>query len=385
MVPNLAVVAFAVVMLGLVWLLQAQENQNQKNALARDMQWAEQTIRLHTEGTEEFLAQTARDIATGELDQDGFQVRANQFIANNPELANIVWVSPARTVKWSAPFDTTDWLVGNSLHSDQEAAFEAAQERGRPVYGQPYTHPPGRPMFELYVPVRIVQIDAPYAADQQQRQPPPGGAAGQQAQGKQGDRQPLDAQARPYRQRTMIIPPAGQRHQRKRHAQSAQQAGRRRDCAQAPSHSGQTGQHGHDNANAAAARRRNLVRTALPRQVQQSASMGIADRASRQQGGDQEPRQQPSDGRQHHHVIRRPHHGLAESSSSSCSWGIANGAPWRRNRIGCSDTWPGLRAACGSGRAGSGNSPAPRLRSCPSWRRAASSIRVPTGAGATGW
>ena len=154
MAPNLAVVAFAVVMLGLVWLLQTQESRSEKNALARDVQWAEQTIRLHTLGTEEFLAQTARDLATGSLDQDGFQVRANQFIANNPELANIVWVGPWRTVKWSAPFDTTDWLIGDPLTSIQETAFEAAREGDRPVYGEAYTHARGRPVFEVYVPVR---------------------------------------------------------------------------------------------------------------------------------------------------------------------------------------------------------------------------------------
>jgi hypothetical protein len=148
------VVTFALVMLGLVWLLQTQESQNQHNAVARDVQWAEQTIRLHTQGTEEFLSQMARDIAAGSLDQDGFQVRADQYIANNAELANIVWVDGGEVAKWSAPFDTTDWLVGEPLTRQQAAIFRVARERGRPVYGEAYTNPRGHGVLEVYVPIR---------------------------------------------------------------------------------------------------------------------------------------------------------------------------------------------------------------------------------------
>ena len=84
--PYVAVGVFALTMLGLVWLLQARDAETQRNAVARDVQWAEQTMRLHMQGTEEFLTQLARDMAGDALDMDGFQVRANQHIANNGEL-----------------------------------------------------------------------------------------------------------------------------------------------------------------------------------------------------------------------------------------------------------------------------------------------------------
>lgn len=152
--PYLAVVVFAMVMLGLVWMLQTQEIQNQRNAVARDVQWAEQTIRLHTRGTEEFLVQMARDIASGALDRDGFQVRANQYIANNPELVNIVWVDVGQVVRWSAPFDSTDWLAGEHLTTLQEVPFYAAREKGGAVYGEAYSPPRGAAVLEMFVPVR---------------------------------------------------------------------------------------------------------------------------------------------------------------------------------------------------------------------------------------
>ncbi|HRP97119.1 MAG TPA: PAS domain S-box protein [Rhodocyclaceae bacterium] len=152
--PYVAVGVFALTMLALVWLLQAREAETQRNAVARDVQWAEQTIRLHMLGTEEFLGQIARDLAADALDPDGFQLRANQHIANNGELINIVWVGPEEVARWSAPFDTMDWLVGDALSGLQTLPFYRSRERGRPSYGEAYVNARGRMVLEVYVPVR---------------------------------------------------------------------------------------------------------------------------------------------------------------------------------------------------------------------------------------
>lgn len=128
--PYVAVVVFALSMLVLVGVLQQREKDNQRNAVARDVQWAEQTMRLHMQGTEEFLGQLARDLAAQTLDPDAFQVRANQHIANNGELVNIAWVGDDEVVRWSAPFDTTDWLAGEALSSFQSPTFQLARESG---------------------------------------------------------------------------------------------------------------------------------------------------------------------------------------------------------------------------------------------------------------
>jgi PAS domain S-box-containing protein len=141
-------------MLALVWLLQDREVESQRNAVARDVQWAEQTMRLHMQGTEEFLAQLARDLSANALDLDGFQVRANQYIANNGELVNIAWVGSEEAVRWSAPFDTTDWLAGDPLSGAQTPPFYRSRELARPSYGEPYVSPRSRTVLEVYVPVR---------------------------------------------------------------------------------------------------------------------------------------------------------------------------------------------------------------------------------------
>ncbi len=150
----MAVVLFALAMLALMWLMQTRELEAQRNAVARDVQWAEQTMRLHMQGTEEFLGQLARDLATDALDADAFQLRANQYLANNGELTNVVWVGGDEIVRWSAPFDATDWLAGEALSGRQTAAFFRARDSGRPVYGEAYASARGSSVLEVHVPIR---------------------------------------------------------------------------------------------------------------------------------------------------------------------------------------------------------------------------------------
>lgn len=152
--PYVAVLVFALAMLALVWILQRQEGETQRNAVARDVQWAEQTMRLHMQGTEEFLGQLARELAAGTLNADGFQVRANQHIANNPELVNVAWISAEQQVRWTAPFDTTDWLMGEALSGIQAVVLARAREMGRPVYGDAYVNARNMAVLEVYVPVQ---------------------------------------------------------------------------------------------------------------------------------------------------------------------------------------------------------------------------------------
>ena len=58
--PYVAVVVFALAMLTIVWMLQTQEALVERNALGRDVQWAERTMRTHFLANEDFLNELAR-------------------------------------------------------------------------------------------------------------------------------------------------------------------------------------------------------------------------------------------------------------------------------------------------------------------------------------
>ena len=152
-VPYVAIGIFALAMLALVWVLQKRETDLQNDALGRDVQWAEQTMRLHMQGTQDYLSQLAREMAEGKLDRGAFQVRATQYLANTPELASIVWVDSGQIIRWAAPFETTDWIAGERLAGAQPASFAHALTSGRPTYGEAYVNHRDAALLELYVPV----------------------------------------------------------------------------------------------------------------------------------------------------------------------------------------------------------------------------------------
>jgi|CXWK01.1.fsa_nt_gi PAS domain S-box-containing protein len=153
-VPYVAIGVFALAMLALVWGLQKRETDLQYDALGRDVQWAEQTMRLHMQGTQDYLAQMARELAEGKLDRGAFLVRATQYLANTPELANIVWVDSSQIIRWTAPFETTDWIAGERLAGAQPSSFARALTSGQPTYGETYVNHRGAALLEVYVPVQ---------------------------------------------------------------------------------------------------------------------------------------------------------------------------------------------------------------------------------------
>ncbi|CAG0928481.1 two-component system, LuxR family, sensor histidine kinase DctS [Rhodocyclaceae bacterium] len=154
-VPYLAVGVFALAMLALVWGLQKRETDLLNDALGRDVQWAERTMRLHMQGAQDYLVQLAREMAEGKLDRNAFLVRATQHLANTPEMASIVWVDSGQIIRWAAPFETTDWIAGERLAGAQPASFAHALVSGRPTYGEAYVNHRGAALLELYVPVQF--------------------------------------------------------------------------------------------------------------------------------------------------------------------------------------------------------------------------------------
>jgi hypothetical protein len=150
--PFLAVGVFAVAMAAIVWGLQTRELEIQRNALARDMEWTESTMRFRLHSHREFLQQIAGDIADSGFDPDAFRAKTLQFIANNPELS-IAWVNISESIQAIEPYDASDWLEGDVLSMQQSAVIAGVRESGQPDYSGVMRNNREQPVFELYVPV----------------------------------------------------------------------------------------------------------------------------------------------------------------------------------------------------------------------------------------
>lgn len=152
--PGISVGLFILAMVALLWVLQRHEAEEQRNRLIRDTQWADQTIRLHLQGNQDFLLQLAKDLSTGNLDADGFQIRASQHLANNPELSDMAWIDHDEVIRWTAPYETTGRLIGEPLVLvEPRLAFRRAMETGRPAYTRAFTRLDSAQLIEVHVPV----------------------------------------------------------------------------------------------------------------------------------------------------------------------------------------------------------------------------------------
>src|SRR5581483_9991480 len=251
----------------------------------------------------------------------------------------------------------------------------------------------------------IVQIDRPDAQERDQ-QSDAERFHGRRVERRRGRRRPyrykqrrepyadgatMHEKPRPGRQRAVIVDPADRSNDDD--GDDEAQRKRRRNDTYREEHS-YDGEH---DADAAAARRRHVVRTTLSRKVDQAVAPGVMDGHPRERGREYErrrhedegliaanvlkpihasalaarrrlrlyriavrdrafntePQIKPIDAKSESSFIRalvtrsrstlRQRHGWVAPSPRSCSSGIANGAPSRRSRTCCSGTWPALR------------------------------------------
>jgi PAS domain S-box-containing protein len=152
--PNLVLGLFVASLFALLVVLQHYEQATQRNALAQDMQWAEQTIRTHLTNNQEFLQQLATGIAEGSLERESFQTQASLYLLNNPELSHIVWIDADQVVRWTVPFETAAWNSGERLSlPEQTLTFQRASRTEQPAYSVPLVAPEGDATIEVHVPV----------------------------------------------------------------------------------------------------------------------------------------------------------------------------------------------------------------------------------------
>ncbi|WP_293760145.1 PAS domain S-box protein [uncultured Aquitalea sp.] len=151
--PNTTIVLFFLTMGVMLWTLDAREAEQQKSNLARDAQWAEQTLQLKLEDNLGQLADLARGVGSGELDETAFQTQASQLLANTPEMLAIARADSQGTLRWTAPYEDGPLSPGGRIHSQD--AFRQTLLSGRFAYGKPYRLPNGSWRFELHIPVYV--------------------------------------------------------------------------------------------------------------------------------------------------------------------------------------------------------------------------------------
>ncbi|MBP7607675.1 MAG: PAS domain-containing sensor histidine kinase, partial [Giesbergeria sp.] len=89
--PLAAVLLFTAAIVAAFWYLRMEETERQQEALQRDVEYAQQRVRLRLLERQEQLMRVARDLSTQSLEGVQLGVRAEAMISQYPELQAITW------------------------------------------------------------------------------------------------------------------------------------------------------------------------------------------------------------------------------------------------------------------------------------------------------
>lgn len=157
--PLASVLMFLAAIVAAFWYLRAEEAEREQEALQRDVEYAQQRVRLRLLERQEQLMRIARDLSNQDLGRAEFIVRAEELISQYPELQAITWIDERRRIRASqaAPTLTSGELrsAGEVLKpGDTADTFGLARDLQQPVYAQPAASPENSaPLLQLHTPL----------------------------------------------------------------------------------------------------------------------------------------------------------------------------------------------------------------------------------------
>lgn len=156
--PVAAVLLFLAAIISAFWYLRLEEVEREQEAVKRDLEYAQQRVRLRLLERQEQLMRLARDISNEEVDPEEFMGRSESLVAQYPELQAVTWIDDHRKIIASqvTPSIGADnhWVAGELLMvGDTESAYSLSRELMQPVYSQPTANSATVPMLQLHTPL----------------------------------------------------------------------------------------------------------------------------------------------------------------------------------------------------------------------------------------
>ena len=156
--PLAAVMLFLAAIVSAFWYLRAEEIEREQESVKRDVEYAQQRLRLRLLERQEQLMRVARDASNREIDAAEFTSRAESMISQYPELQAVSWIDDRRRFKanYAAPgvHPAQQHALDEVLRpGDIESNYALARELRQPVFSQPLagSEPPG--MLQLHIPL----------------------------------------------------------------------------------------------------------------------------------------------------------------------------------------------------------------------------------------
>lgn len=157
--PLAAVLLFMAAIVAAFWYLRMEEAERQQEALRRDVEYAQQRVRLRLLERQEQLMRVARDLSNQELDAVQLGARAEALISQYPELQAITWIDERGRIRASNSAPTLSggqMRIGGEVlrKGDTTEGFELARDLQQPIYKQPVAmEGEATPLLQLHVPL----------------------------------------------------------------------------------------------------------------------------------------------------------------------------------------------------------------------------------------
>ena len=159
--PLAAVVLFLLVMLSAFGYLRMEELDRENEAVNRDVEYAQQRIRLRLLERQEQLMRIARQVINHEIDPPEFELQAENLINQFPELISVSWIDAQRQVVAAhaspSAADSSHRKVGDMVPPGETAgSFDLARDLRQTVYSVPLSHPDQGATVAVQIPLTDV-------------------------------------------------------------------------------------------------------------------------------------------------------------------------------------------------------------------------------------
>lgn len=151
----LTVLLFMAAILAAILYFRMEENQREQEAVVRDVEYAQQRLRLRLLERQEQLMRVAQELSNKEIEESEFVRQSEKMVSQHPELLAVTWVNAERGVVTSYASPSAPAALnrkaGDSLNlGATDGTFELARELRQPIYSRPMGSP-GQPSTLMLV------------------------------------------------------------------------------------------------------------------------------------------------------------------------------------------------------------------------------------------
>ncbi len=139
--PVAAVLLFLAAIASAFWYLRVEEVEREQEAIKRDVEYAQQHLRLRLIERQEQVMRLARDVSNREIKPDQFLSRAEALVQQYPEYQTLTWIDDRRRIissqSVSSLLPSQHLRAGGVLKvGETEANYSLARDLMQPIYGR---------------------------------------------------------------------------------------------------------------------------------------------------------------------------------------------------------------------------------------------------------